>query len=101
MGAVAGHGVVRLVAGELEAVVSTGAAPGVELLTAQTSHQAGLAGLEVGHFVQMSLPRRVLLGGLDVDLLVDLVPVVYVGHHHPGEQGRLLQLQPAAGGRHH
>ena len=49
----------------------------------------------------MFLPRRVLLGGLDVDLLVDLVPVVYVGHHHPGEQGRLLQLQPAAGGRHH
>ena len=31
----------------------------------------------------MFLPRRVLLGGLDVDLLVDLVPVVDVGHHHP------------------
>ena len=90
--------------------------------------------LEVGDFVEMPLPRRVLLGGLEVDLVVDLVPMVDVGHHHPaagdgdplvgvpvdhvhllvpvgreghgepppvlGEEGRLLQLQPAAGGRH-
>ena len=39
--------------------------------------------LEVGDFVEMPLPRRVLLGGLEVDLVVDLVPVVDVGHHHP------------------
>ena len=83
MGAVTGHGVVGLVAGELEAVVATGAAPGVELVTAETSHQAGLPGLEVRHFVEMSLSGRVLLGRLEVDLVVDLVPVVDVGHDHP------------------
>ena len=83
VGPVTGHDVVGLVAGELEAVVAAGASPGVELIAAETSHQAWLAGLEVGHFVQMSLPRRVLLGGLEVDLVVDLVPVVDVGHHHP------------------
>ena len=83
VGAVAGHGVVRLVAGELEAVVAAGSSPGVEFVAAQTGYEAGLAGLEVGHFVEMSFPGGVLLRGLEVDLVVDLVPVVDVGHHHP------------------
>ena len=61
---VAGHGVVRLVRGELEAVVAAGAAAGVELVAAEAGDEAGLAGLEVGHLVQVSLPGRVLLGRL-------------------------------------
>ena len=83
VGAVAGHGVVRLVAGELEAVVAAGSTASVELLAAEAGHQARLSRLEVRHLVQMSLSGRVLLRGLEVDLVVDLVPVVDVGHHHP------------------
>ena len=61
---VAGHGVVRLVRGELEAVVAAGAAASVELVAAEAGDEAGLAGLEVGHLVQVSLPGGVLLGRL-------------------------------------
>ena len=49
VGPVTGHRVVRLVAGELEAVVAAGSSPGVELVAAQTSHQSGLAGLKIFH----------------------------------------------------
>ena len=53
--AVAGHGVVRLVAGELEAVVAAGSTASVELLAAEAGDQARLPRLEVRHLVQMSL----------------------------------------------
>ena len=64
MGPVTGHGVVTLVRGELEAVVSAGAASSVELVTAEAGDQAGLAGLEVCHLVEVSLSGGILLGGL-------------------------------------
>ena len=62
---VAGHGVVALVRGELEAVVSAGAAPGVELVTAEAGDQAWLPGLEVCHLVEVSLSGGILLGSLE------------------------------------
>ena len=65
MGPVTRHGVVALVRGELEAVVAAGAAPGVELVTAEAGDQARLAGLEVCHLVEVPLSWGVLLGGLD------------------------------------
>ena len=64
MGPVTGHGVVTLVRGELEAVVSAGASSGVELVTAEAGDQARLAGLEVCHLVKVSLSGGILLGGL-------------------------------------
>jgi hypothetical protein len=55
VGTLAGHGVVRLVDGELERVVAAEAFPAVGNITTDAGHNAGLARLKVSDGVEVTL----------------------------------------------
>jgi hypothetical protein len=68
VGTLAGHGVVRLVDGELERVVAAEAFPAVGDVTTDAGHNAGLARLKVSDGVEVTLPWAADSCGPEVDL---------------------------------
>ena len=68
MRSLAGHGVVGLVDGELEGVVTAETLPRVGNVTTDADDDTGLARFEVGNGVQMTFTRTSDSGGSEIDL---------------------------------